>query len=158
MKTLIAGLGNSILGDDGAGWVVAQNIAKLLNGSIPSICVDCFDIGGLALMEQLIGFEGVIIIDSIYTGRHAQGKLTSFTLDTLPEFGFGHSASTHDLSLKKAFDLGHRLELDLPNEKNVWIVAIETDQVFEFSEKLTPEVEACIPLAIQEVFRLIERY
>ena len=34
MKTLIIGLGNPILGDDGVGWVVAEAVAKRLPSTV----------------------------------------------------------------------------------------------------------------------------
>ena len=70
LKVLIAGLGNPILGDDGVGWRVAEAVADSLppdNGRMQEIEVECFALGGLSLMEHLVGYEKVIIIDSIQT-------------------------------------------------------------------------------------------
>lgn len=68
MKTLIAGLGNPILGDDGVGWVVARQLAESLGSSNPSVKVESFALAGISLMEQMVGFDRVILIDSLNTG------------------------------------------------------------------------------------------
>ena len=54
MNTLVIGLGNPILGDDGVGWVVAEGIARLTEDR-PEIEVDTVALGGLSLMERLTG-------------------------------------------------------------------------------------------------------
>lgn len=155
MKILIAGLGNPILGDDGVGWVIAQKVAQILNSSDQSITVECFSLAGISLMEQMIGFDRVILIDSFNSNQLIEGGITSFALDSLADLTWGHSASAHDLSIKNALALGRKLIPNIPDDRNVFIVAIEARHVFEFGETLTPEIEAAVPMAIQEVFKLL---
>ena len=77
MKTLIIGLGNPLLGDDGVGWKIAQEVEKeiKLNSTFSSlvetgeISVECLALSGLSLMEQMIGFQKVILVDSLNTGK-----------------------------------------------------------------------------------------
>ncbi|MFH2039158.1 MAG: hypothetical protein ABIJ65_06955, partial [Chloroflexota bacterium] len=57
-KTLIIGLGNPILGDDGVGWVIAQNLKDQLDGN-PSLEFEFLSLGGLSLMERLTGYHKV---------------------------------------------------------------------------------------------------
>jgi len=54
MKTLIIGLGNPMLGDDGVGWRVAEKVCRELPAD-ESVIVDCLSLGGISLMEHLIG-------------------------------------------------------------------------------------------------------
>jgi hydrogenase maturation protease len=52
LKTLVVGLGNPILGDDGVGWKVAEELQK--SGILPSdVDVICLALGGISLMEDL---------------------------------------------------------------------------------------------------------
>ena len=108
MKTLIIGLGNPILGDDGVGWVVAEKVqAELINPQSAienpqSVEVDCASLGGLSLMERLTGSERVILVDAIFTGKQPVGTVSRFLLDELPDLSAGHSASAHDTSLRNA--------------------------------------------------------
>ena len=61
---MVIGLGNPILGDDGVGWRVAEEIARNTINQ-PDVEVDCASLGGLSLMERLTGYERVILVDSI---------------------------------------------------------------------------------------------
>jgi hydrogenase maturation protease len=158
MKTLIIGLGNPILGDDGVGWKIAQEIEKQFSSIVdrpPSVTVECFALAGISLMEQMIGYERVILIDSLNTGKHPQGTVVTFSLDELADLTYGHSASAHDLSLKNALVMGRSMGADLPDDKNVLVVAVEAQHVYDFSENLTPAVEAAVPVAVDEVFKLL---
>ena len=156
MKTLIAGLGNPILGDDGAGWVVAKKVAELLGSHDPTIKIESYALAGISLMEQMIGFEQVILIDSLNTGKFAQGEVVTFTLDSLVDLTYGHSASAHDLSLKQALEMGRIMNASLPGDKNVFVIAIESRHVYDFGETLTPEIQAAVPIAVQAVLNLLE--
>ena len=156
MNTLITGLGNPILGDDGVGWVVAQKVADLLQAPNPGLKVECYALAGISLMEQMIGFEHVILIDSLNTGNFLPGTIVNFTLDSLIDPSYGHSSSAHDLTLKKALALGRSVGVDLPVDREVYIIAIEARHGYEFGETLSSEIEAAVPFAVQEVIRLYE--
>jgi len=157
MNILVIGLGNPILGDDGVGWVVAKKVEENLGKSHPDTKIECFALAGISLMEQMIGFERVILIDSLNTGNHPQGQVVTFTLADLADLTYGHSASAHDLSLKNALVLGRSMKASLPDDKNVHIVAIEAQHVYEFGETLTPSIEASVPIAVSEVSKLLQR-
>jgi hydrogenase maturation protease len=103
----------------------------------------------------MIGYERVILIDSLNTGKHPQGTVVTFTLDELADLTYGHSASAHDLSLKNALVMGRSMGARLPDDKNVHVVAVEAQHIYEFGEALTPQIEAAVPVAIDEVFKLL---
>ena len=154
MKTIIVGLGNPLLGDDGVGWKVADEVKKRLGEGSPYV-VECFSLSGLSLMEQLIGYERVILIDSLNTGNYHQGEVVTFTLDTLEDLTYGHSASAHDASLKTALGVGRSMGETLPADNEIHVVAIEARHVYDFSEELSLEVEASVPVAVQKVLDLL---
>jgi len=152
MKTLVIGLGNPILGDDGVGWKVAEEVSRNLPGTVE---VDTAALGGLSLMERLIGYERVIIVDSMETGQNPVGSVTVFPLASLSDPMAGHSASTHDATLVVALRTAEQLGADIP--KQVDIVAIEAKNVYDFSEELSPPVAAAVPLAVTKVLELLNR-
>jgi hydrogenase maturation protease len=154
MKTIIVGLGNPLLGDDGVGWKVAQEVIQRLGEDSP-VDVECYSLSGLSLMEQMIGYERVILIDSLNTGRHEQGEVVTFTLDMLEDLTYGHSASAHDASLKTALGVGRSMGEILPADNEIHVVAIEARRVYDFSEVLSPEVAASVPVAVQKVLDLL---
>lgn len=165
MKTLIIGLGNPILGDDGVGWVVAQEVERLRpspggrgDGGGGEIRVECFSLAGISLMERMIGCQRVILIDSLNTGNYAQGEVVTFSLDSLEDLLHGHSASAHDLSLKGALKLGRSMGADLPRDEDIRVVAIEAAHVYDFTEELTPEIAAAVPKAVEMVLELLRAH
>lgn len=148
-KTLVVGLGNPILGDDGLGWRVADSVRALE----PNVEVDCLALGGLSLMERLVGYERVIIVDSIQTRDGRIGQVYRFALDALPDLSAGHTTAAHDTSLQTALRMGRAMGAQLPDE--VQVVCVEAERVYDFSEELTPEVAAAIPEATQAVIDLL---
>lgn len=156
MKTIIIGLGNPILGDDGVGWKVAEEISEQLSGiSDQSVVVECASLGGLSLMERMVGYDRVILVDALETGQSPAGSVRMIPLEALPNPCAGHSASVHDTSLLTALETGRQMGLAIPRE--VRVVAIEAAQVYDFSEELSPAVAAAVPVAVQAVLDLLEK-
>jgi len=155
MKTLVIGLGNPILGDDGVGWRVAEEIARKTAHKL-DVEVDCASLGGLSLMERLTGSERVILVDSIYTKQKPVGTVRLFSLTELQDLSSGHTTAVHDTSLRNALSVGRSMDIPLPSDENVHIVTIEAENVYDFSEKLSPPVEAAIPQAVSAVLQLLE--
>ncbi len=102
MKTLILGLGNPILGDDSAGLKVAEIVRQRV-ALDPSLEVSEDYWGGLRLMERMIGYDQVIIVDAICTGAHPPG--TVLHLDS-NDIATQHTSSTHDINLPTALPVG----------------------------------------------------
>lgn len=155
MKTLVIGLGNPILGDDGIGWRVVKEVARR-TAEQPEVEVDCAALGGLSLMERLTGSERVILVDSIFTGEKPIGTVSLFLLDDLPDLSSGHTTAVHDTSLRNALNVGRCMNIPLPRDEDVLIVAIETENIYDFSETLSAPVKAAIPHAVEAVLQLIQ--
>jgi hydrogenase maturation protease len=154
MKTLIIGLGNPILGDDAVGWRVAEEVAKLTAGK-PDLQVECFALGGLSLMEQMTGCGRAILVDSIFTRDKPIGSVSVFPLTDLSDPSSGHTTAVHDTSLRNALSIGRSMNVPLPKDEEVMVVAIEAEAVYDFSEQLTPQVEAAVPQAVEAVLKLL---
>ncbi len=159
MKTLIVGLGNPILGDDGIGWRVAEKAQRDFNGATydfgasHQIDFDFLSLGGISLMEHLIGYDQAIIIDAINSGDKPQGKVSIFPLADLAFQPQGHLSSPHDTNLPDAIEMGKLMGAQLP--QNITIIAIEAQNVYEFSEELSPSITDAIPVAINELKRVL---
>jgi hydrogenase maturation protease len=152
VKTLVVGLGNPILGDDGIGWQIAQTLQHVKE--IPSdVSIECLAIGGISLMEELIDYDRAILIDSIVTHQVPVGTVTCFKLGDLPNMTSGHMSSAHDTSLVDALQMGRSLGANLPED--ITIVTVESQKVYEFSEEMTPPVEAAVPPALKIIQDLL---
>lgn len=159
-SVLVLGLGNPLLGDDGVGWRVAEAVREEIarpDCSIPDsqlIEIDCHAGGGLSLMERLAGYGHAILVDAIDVRRGPPGSVYCFPLHELPDPGLGHLGSSHDTSLQTALELGASLGLTLP--ERIMVVAVESPNVYDFSEQLSPPVAAAVPRAVWEVIRWLE--
>lgn len=152
MKTLILGLGNPILTDDGVGVLVAEAVQAALPPEAPvEICE--LSVGGLTLMERMVGYDRVILVDAFEDGEDP-GSFERLTLEDLRSLSYHptqHCVSSHDTSLVTAYDMGLRLGMPLPQE--VVIYAVKVQNVLDFSQDPTPAVAAAIPLVVQEVLK-----
>jgi hydrogenase maturation protease len=155
-KILIIGLGNPILGDDGVGWVIAREVETRLGESGGEVEFDYLSLGGLSLMERLVGCRQAILIDSLTTGQRPQGEVVAFTLEDLVDISSGHTTAAHDTSLRTALAAGRKLGADLPEDRDVHVVAVESQHVYDIQEGLTPPITAAVPVAVQQVLSLLE--
>ena len=73
MKTLVLGIGNPILGDDGVGFHIAQELAKEIKDE--NIDVKDTSAGGLNLLELIAGYDKLILIDAIMTENGEAGEI-----------------------------------------------------------------------------------
>ena len=153
-KTLVIGLGNPLLGDDGVGWRVAEQVQQMIQASQSLVEVDCLSVGGLRLMERLVGHDRAILIDAITTRQQPPGTVSHFLLEDLPYLIAGHLGSAHDTGLQTALSLGRALGVSLPEE--VTIVGVESQCLFDFTEELTPPVAASVSYAARMVLKLLE--
>jgi len=146
-NTLVVGLGNPILTDDGVGVKVAYKVAAALSLELSkSTTVTEASVGGLRLMEMMVGYQKVIIIDAYMPlkGQISPGTIHRMTLEDLVSLSpTQHSASAHDTTLVTALETGRELGLNLPDD--IVIFAIEVENVMDFSEDSTEAVAEAIP-------------
>ena len=151
-RVLVVGLGNPILGDDGVGWRVADEVSRQLADS--HVEVDRLALGGLSLMERLVGYDEVIIVDAIQTEGGQIGEVSRYDLNALPDLSAGHTTAVHDTSLQTALTLGRQMGVKLP--EHIQIVAVEAARVYDFSDEMTPAVATAVPLAVQLVLEIVQ--
>jgi hydrogenase maturation protease len=145
MKTLVLGLGNPILSDDGVGIRVAHEVSNQLNN--PHVTVAETSAAGLSLLDSIVGYDKIIIIDAIQTEKGQAGQIYRMGSE---DFSLTkHLSSPHQINLVTALELGKMLNLAMPQE--ISIFAVEARDITTFSEECTPEVEQVIP----EVVRMV---
>ncbi len=150
MKTLILGLGNSILSDDGVG----PQVAKELEGRLDPQEVTVLEgsLGGLSLLDLLAGYDRAIIIDAIETIGGKAGQI--YCLDVAALDATRHVASPHDVNFATALELGKKLGIALPQKIDIF--AVEVTDTGTFGEKCTPEVQKAIPHCVEMIIRELE--
>jgi len=145
MKTLVLGIGNPILCDDGAGIRVAHEVAKQVNSL--EVTVAETSAAGLSLLDSIVGYDKVVIIDAVQTKNGKAGHIYRMGPE---DFSLAkHFSSPHQINLVTALELGKILKLAIPHE--ITIFAVEAKDVTSFGEKCTPEVEKAIPKMVKMV-------
>ena len=150
-STLVLGMGNDILMDDGIGHRLLHDLAPIFEN--PDLQFDVACCGGLEIMEVIKGFDKVLFIDAIRTKNGKPGDIYYFKPSDFQETL--HLSSLHDVGFLTALRLGNSLNLHLPTDLH--IIAIEIIEDMEFSEELTPELQEKYPKIKKEVADLIER-
>lgn len=138
MKTIVIGVGNPILGNDGVGIQVINELRKRLS----NVALDTASTGGINLLERIREYKKAIIIDAIRT-EGKEGEVKRFSLSDLPRV---HSFNLHDISLYEAVQLFKKLG-DVPEIVVIGIILKEVS----FGEGLNPEVERAIPRIVDLV-------
>ncbi len=153
MKTLVLGLGNPILTDDGIGIYVVRAAAAQWAGD--GVEFQEANVGGLRLLEIIAGCDRLILVDAIQTADGTPGQISWPTPDDLR--ASLHAGSTHDLSFQGALAWGRRMGMALPPSEGISMIAIEAEDVLTFGEALTPGVAAALPAAVLAVLEEIGR-
>jgi hydrogenase maturation protease len=143
MKTLVLGMGNTILTDDGAGIIVARRLKK----QKPELEVIETSEAGLALLDFIVGYDRLIIVDSIKTGQAKPGELYKMEMGALKPTA--HLTSLHGVDMATAFELGQKLGYHMP--RRVSIYAVEVKDNTSFGEECTEEVGAKLSLITEQI-------
>ena len=131
-------MGNPILRDDGVGFHVAKQLKCILDDQQVTVTEE--SISGLDILELLINYDKVIIIDAIKTAGGTAGNIYRLEPNS---FNYSlHTNSPHDVNLATALELGKQLKLPVP--RDIVIYAIESADVSTFGEKCTTEVRRAI--------------
>ncbi len=148
MKTLILGIGNKIVTDDGVGIHIAERLMEELHD--PNIDIRCESISGLGIIEVVRGYDHLIVVDAIQTHEGSVGKVYHLELSDLLQNGpTRHFATSHDVDIGTALELGQKLGEHVP--KTISIYAVEVENLQDFSEECTPRVKAAIPVAVEMI-------
>jgi len=150
MKTIIIGLGNTVLSDDGAGVFVARLLSERFGSADVSVIET--ESAGMNLMEMLNGFDRAFLIDAILLNAEDAGTVFRLRADDLqitPRL-----SSCHDIDIVTALELGKQLGLHMPGE--VTVFAIQGDDMKTLQEGCTPNVEGCLLPLADEIEALVK--
>jgi len=150
-RTLVLCLGNDILRDDGVAWAIADALDEAASKSPtpnpqPPATVKRSALSGFYLLDELTGWDRVLVVDAVRTGQHPPGTVLSFPFEAL---GTEAGPSPHAVGLPTVIRLGRQTGVPLPSW--IHIVAIEADDMESFVEGLTPAVEAAVPRAVDVI-------
>jgi hydrogenase maturation protease len=144
-KTIVLGIGNPILSDDGVGIRVAQEIKR----KVPDAEVRELSVSGLAILDEIEGYDRLIIIDSMKTGKNPPGTLSKLKMEDL-KYAM-HLSSYHSVNFPTAMSLGKKFYSNIPGQIEIYAIEIRENTVF--GEKCTPEIENAIGNITEQIVR-----
>jgi len=153
LNTLVLGMGNTILRDDGIGIYVVREAAKRFRQE--NVGFSEASLGGLRILDVIAGYQRVVMVDAIQTRNGQPGEIHHLSPQDL-KLSL-HAGSSHDISLPGALALGRALGLTLPDDENFVIIAIEVEDPFTFGEGCTPAVEKAVPRAVDAVLAEVKK-
>ena len=149
-KTLVLGMGNSILTDDAIGLLAAKSVYdKIIGETNHGMEFDLVltETGGMSLLDIIRGYDTLVVIDAIKTGQHTAGEVLE--IDVESALGSHRMLSSHDLSLFEAVKMGRTLDIKMPAK--ILIYCIEILNNTDFSDKLSPEIDGKLPQITGEI-------
>lgn len=148
MRTVILGIGNTILSDEGAGVHAAE--ALLAAYDLPEE-VEVIDGGtaGMELLGPLSDTDLLVVLDAVKSGR-PPGSVVKLTGDEVPVF-FRSKLSPHQVSI---CDVLAGLEFSGDFPRDLVLIGVEPENL-ELGLEMTPTVAAKVPemvaLAVAEL-------
>lgn len=152
MKTIILGVGNQILGDDGVGIHVVNEVKKQIKN--PNITIDDAITGGMNLLDLIVGYDKAIIIDAVKSDHGEHGKVKRIPLS---DFNTMHSCNPHDVSLMQAIEMAKKMgEKKIPKE--IIIIGVMMKNIpCEFGEELSKKIQKAVPKAVELTLNEIKK-
>jgi hydrogenase maturation protease len=151
MTTTVIGIGNTVRTDDSVGIQAVRRVAEAIRGR-SGVTAQELPVGGMRLMEAMVGYDRAILIDAIQTEGGTPGAISKVSAVELLQSRNAHSL--HDSSLAVAIELGRMTGLSLPRDITAW--AVEAADVDDFGEHLTPDVAKAVPEVVKQVMRQLD--
>jgi hydrogenase maturation protease len=141
-KTLVLGLGNILMSDEGVGVHVVREVEKR---ALPAH-VECLDggTGGFVLLEPMQEAEHIVMIDAA-----ADGNPVGTVTRTVPRFArdYPPTLTAHDIGIKDLLDLFYMLD----GGREVTLYAITIDPMQRISLNLSPEIAEAAKVAVEAI-------
>jgi hydrogenase maturation protease len=149
MKTLVLGMGNPILCDDGVGLRLTAELRACSAACSDLVTISDCTVGGLNLLDVVAGFDRLIVLDSIKTAGGKPGSWYYFRGSSLQETM--NLSNVHDANFATTLELGRRMGMKLPADDDIHVFAVEVADNLSFAESLTPELEEALPEVADEI-------
>jgi len=134
MRTIILGIGNEIVKDDGVGIFVAH-LLKIVNKN-KDVDIETTNSAGIYILDFIEGYDRAVLIDSIKTEGGEPGNIYEINVRNWNSKEISNSVHTVDVINALTFYKKH--DTRLPDE--ILLYAVEIGDASGFGEQLTPEV------------------
>ncbi len=141
-RTLVLGVGNLLMGDEGVGIRVVRRLAE--RPPDPDTEIVDGGTGGLHLLEHFLDHDRILLVDAVMDGR-APGSVSV----SKPVYArdYPPTLAAHDIGLKDVLDAVAVLD----RRPETWLVTITVAAADAPSLLLSPAVEAAIEPAVGRI-------
>jgi len=150
-QILIYGVGNPYRRDDRIGLEIADILNEKINKE--NITIRSGSIDGMAMLDEIMGFDKVIFVDSIKTRDGTPGDIYRITVEQLQENR--DLSSSHGIDFLTAVRLGRKFGYTMPEQVLVYAIEIEDNE--SYKEECTEKVRSSIPEIVQSIMNEIDR-
>jgi hydrogenase maturation protease len=142
-KTMILGVGNLLLRDEGVGVHVATN---LLEYSLPDN-IEVIEGGtdGFKLFHLIMEADRLIVVDCV-KGGDEPASIYKFEIDDFDHFPDLYKTSVHQVSITEVINLSGTMR----TPPRTTIIGIEPDEI-SMSMELSPKIQAKLPKVMEIV-------
>jgi hydrogenase maturation protease len=155
-NTLVLGIGNELLCDDGIGLRVVNCAQEKLGTIFPHVAFRNDYSAGFDLLYEMMDVARAIIVDAVCTGLAAPGSCREFTVRHLRHMTQCRLADSHGLNLATILAMGEKLGYSMPGD--IVIYGIETGDVTSFSTEPTVAVKSAVPRVVEMIRRTLLRW
>jgi hydrogenase maturation protease len=150
VSTLVLGIGNLVMSDDGIGVRVVQELATRYRFPAEVLVLDGGTLG-LDLLPYLEGVDRLLIVDAVTTGGEP-GNLVRLVGDDIPVV-FATKLSPHQMGLQDLLAVSRLLGHE-PVEMVLWGVhPASIEMAMELTPAVAAQVEPLIDCCLQELAR-----
>lgn len=142
-KTVLVGLGNADHGDDAIGLIVARHLSQTMEYRDRADLLE-LSTCGFGVMEHLLGYRKAVMIDALVDENAALGAVKRMPVAGAP---CEPCISFHTVGFDAALALARLLDLPVPHEIAMYGIVIRDP--WNFSARLSPELEARLPRIFQ---------
>jgi hydrogenase maturation protease len=148
--TVVLGLGNAIMGDDGAGLVALEELRALQFK--PEVRFVYGGVWGLALLADIETAGSLLLLDAVHAGAQP-GAVVVLEGEAIPRF-LSMKISPHQVDVRELLALAE-LRDALP--QRLALVGVQIAQA-DLSTDLSPEVLAAIPAMRERALDLLSQW
>ncbi len=143
-------MGNPYRCDDTIGLKIAETLKKDIKNKMVTIKSGSID--GLAMLDEIIGFDKVILVDSINTKSGMPGDISKIELDSITSNS--SLAASHTIDFITALRMGKKFGYKMPEK--IYVYAVEIKDNDTFSEECTEQVSTSIPEVVKRIKKEID--
>ena len=150
-RTLVMGIGNPLMGDEGFGPRVVE--ALLSRYSFPDD-VSVIDAGtmGFTILNLFAEADRILVIDALESTGHEPGTLVRLSPEDMAPNQIMHSL--HDARLTDVIDAARLIGV----EPDVTCIGVQVERIVQWELELSPVVEAAIPAACDAVVDVLRSW